>query len=130
MLARANGRRGAGVLRAALATEPAFTRSELEERFLALVRAAGLPSPRMNTFVEGFEVDAYWPQQKLAVELDSRRYHHTTRNFETDRERDVILLKAGVRTARITDKRLRDAPQAVAGDLHTLVVDSETGRSS
>ena len=130
VLARANGRRGAGVLRAALATEPAFTRSELEERFLALVRAAGLPSPRMNTFVEGFEVDAYWPQQKLAVELDSRRYHHTTRNFETDRERDVILLKAGVRTARITDKRLRDAPQAVAGDLHTLVVDSETGRSS
>ena len=68
----------------------------------------------MNTLVEGHEVDAYWPEHRLAVELDSRRYHLTTRNFESDRQRDVILLKAGVRTARITDKRLSTAPQAVA----------------
>jgi very-short-patch-repair endonuclease len=75
----------------------------------------------MNTFVGGVEVDAYFPEQQLAVELDSRRYHHTRRNFETDRQRDIVLLKAGVRTARITDKRLSDAPGAVAEDLRTLL---------
>ena len=130
VLARANGRRGAAVLRAALAQEPAFTRSELEEALLALVASAGLPRPRMNTLVEGHEVDAYWPEHRLAVELDSRRYHHTTRNFESDRQRDVILLKAGVRTARITDKRLSTAPQAVANDLRELLSIPDTTRSS
>jgi very-short-patch-repair endonuclease len=109
---------------------PVFTRSELEETFLALTRTAGLPPPRMNTFVEGWEVDAYWPQHKLAVELDSRRFHLTRKRFESDRERDVALLKAGVRTARITDTRLRDTPQQVATDLEALLVDSARPRSS
>jgi very-short-patch-repair endonuclease len=121
VLARANGRRGAAVLRAALAEPPVFTRSEFEEAFLALVRAAGLPAPRMNAFAEGFEVDAYWPDHKLAVELDSRRYHFTRKRFETDRERDIVLLRAGVRTARVTDTRLSRAPQGVAGDLRALL---------
>jgi very-short-patch-repair endonuclease len=130
VLARAHGRHGTVILRAALAEPPVFTRSEFEEAFLALTRAAGLPPPRMNTFVEGFEVDAYWPQHKLAVELDSRRFHLTRKRFESDRERDIALLKAGIRTARITDTRLRDTPQQVARDLDALLVDSARPRSS
>ena len=50
-------------------------------------------SSTIDNPVEGREVDAYWPDHRLAVELDSRRYHQTTRNFESDRQRDVILLK-------------------------------------
>jgi very-short-patch-repair endonuclease len=123
VLERADGRRGAMVLRAALDAPPVFTRSEFEEALVALVRATGLPAPRMNTFVEGWEVDAYWPQHKLAVELDSRRFHHTAHRFEADRARDVELLKAGVRTARITDKRLSEAPDDVAVDLRILLGD-------
>lgn len=49
-------------------------------------------------------MDAYWPAQRLAVELDGSTYHQTRRAFEADRERDVALLKAGVRTARITTR--------------------------
>ena len=45
VLARANGRRGAAVLRAVLAQEPAFTRSELEEALLALVATRGAAAP-------------------------------------------------------------------------------------
>jgi hypothetical protein len=50
VLDRANGRRGAAVLRAVLAdlAEPALTKSDLEEEFLALCRAALLPSPEVN----------------------------------------------------------------------------------
>ena len=44
---------------------PSLTRSELEEAFLALVERAGLPRPRINARVCGFEVDAYWPEHRL-----------------------------------------------------------------
>ncbi|MDP9400262.1 MAG: hypothetical protein M3P39_04800 [Actinomycetota bacterium] len=41
--------------------EPQVTRSALEERFLALVAGAGLPRPRTNVLLHGFEVDVLWP---------------------------------------------------------------------
>jgi very-short-patch-repair endonuclease len=133
VLARAHGRRGAPVLRAALDEHgrgPSLTRSELEEAFLALVRASDLPRPRLNARVAGFEVDAYWPAQRLAVELDGAAYHHTPRAFEGDRRRDIALLKAGVRTARVTRRRLGRDPQEVVADLRALLVDSSPAHSS
>jgi hypothetical protein len=47
---RSSGKRGVRALRASLAEyrEPPFTRSELERRFLALVRRAGLRTPSAN----------------------------------------------------------------------------------
>jgi predicted transcriptional regulator of viral defense system len=50
VLARADGRRGAGVLRGVLADlqEPALTDTELEERSLTLCRAADLPNPEVK----------------------------------------------------------------------------------
>lgn len=66
-------------------------------------------------------MDAYWPAQRLAVELDGSTYHQTRRAFEADRERDVALLKAGVRTARITTRRVRREPGQVLGDLGELL---------
>jgi hypothetical protein len=59
---RCSGHRGASRLRRELAAyhEPAFTRSGLEQRFLELVRRAGLPRPAANHFVAGYEVDMYW----------------------------------------------------------------------
>jgi hypothetical protein len=52
VLAAGAGRPGAPVLRTILATpDPGVTRSELEEAFLALVRIAGLPPPRLDAHV-------------------------------------------------------------------------------
>jgi len=62
LLGRVTHHPGAGKLRRALAIyrpDPAFTRSGLERRFLALVRRSGLPVPVMNYVTEGFELDAY-----------------------------------------------------------------------
>ena len=53
----------------------AFTRSLLERRFLSLVRRAGLRRPSMNLFISGFELDAYWPIERFAVELDTYDHH-------------------------------------------------------
>jgi Protein of unknown function (DUF559) len=82
------------------------TRSELERAFRRFVREYGLPMPVINGFVEGFEVDAHWPEARLIVELDSWRYHGTRRAFEVDRERDAIVQAAGWRVVRLTDRGL------------------------
>ena len=62
------------------------------------------------------EVDALWEQQRLAVELDSRSVHGTRKRFESDRQRDRILIAEGYRTMRVTWRQLRDEPEAIAAD--------------
>lgn len=99
-----------------------LTRSDLEELFLSICAAAGLPRPAVNCRVAGLEVDFLWPTQRLIVEADSRRYHATRRAFERDRERDAILLLHGYRVVRFTERRLTRDPHGVADLLRALLV--------
>jgi len=107
-LARVRGRGGAGHarLRAALAelarTGTAVTRSVLEERFLALLDAHGLPRPSANAWTEAMEVDAAWPVARLAVELDGWDAHKTRDAFQRDRTRSNDLQAAGWTILRFT----------------------------
>jgi len=123
LLERYPGRRGTRVLRELLGSdEPVgISRNEFEEAFLALVDACGLPRPRMNADLSlrgrFIEVDALWEQQRLAVELDSRSVHGTTKRFESDRRRDRILVAEGFRTMRVTWWQLRDEPDEIVADL-------------
>jgi len=121
LLARTVGHPGAGRLRKAIAAyrDPAFTRSRLEQRFLALVREAGLPRPDVNTFVAGFELDMYWPAERFAVELDGYETHGTRAAFESDRIRQEDLKLAEIEMIRITDRRLKREPEVVAKRLET-----------
>jgi predicted transcriptional regulator of viral defense system/very-short-patch-repair endonuclease len=124
LLARRAHHPGAVALRQALDTyrpQPAFTRSNLEKRFLALVTEAGLPAPRMNFVVGRFEVDAFWPQAALAVELDVFETHGSRRSFEEDRERDEELLLRGIATVRVTGRRLDREPATVLRRLGRLL---------
>jgi REase_MTES_1575 len=126
-LARAHaGHRGAGRLLAALDTHTpgtTLTKSELEERFLALCRANGLPAPLVNESVNGFEVDFAFPNARLIVETDGWSWHRTRHAFERDRHRDAVHARAGYRTIRFTDTQLRHDPQAVVATLVALVSD-------
>lgn len=61
--------------------------SELERRFLDLLRSAGLPLPDTNRVAGGRRVDCRWPDHKLTVELDGYRYHNTRYAWEQDRRR-------------------------------------------
>ena len=103
---------------------PEFTRSEGERRLRALCKAAHLPAPRMNARVNGYEVDAYWPAQRLVVEIDGWRYHRTRKRFEDDRRKDAALTAAGYRVVRITYRRLRDEPHSVSAQLGALLMPS------
>jgi predicted transcriptional regulator of viral defense system len=121
---RAGNRRGAIALRKALATytpEPAFTRSELEKRFLALCRTAGVPLPRTNNVTNADEIDFTWPDRRLMVETDSLRHHGTRAAFERDRRRDQQLTAAGWRVVRFTWRQVDETPADVAATLRLLL---------
>jgi hypothetical protein len=47
------------------------TRSGLEDILIPWLTKHGLPIPRINTLVNGYEVDALYPEHKVIVELDS-----------------------------------------------------------
>jgi very-short-patch-repair endonuclease len=123
LLERYPGRRGNATLRELLADEEpgGITRNDFEERFVAFLDAYELPRPRFNAAIalrgRFFEADCLWQDQRLMVELDSRTVHGTRRAFENDRQRDRILLAEGWRLARVTWRRLRDEPTAIAADL-------------
>jgi very-short-patch-repair endonuclease len=91
---------------------------------LALCDRHGLPRPLVNAWVEGLEVDFYWPAQRLVVEADSYQFHRSRAAFERDRERDAILARAGHRALRFTHRQIKREPAVVALTI-TKVGDSE-----
>jgi very-short-patch-repair endonuclease len=122
-LAALPGRRSRTLRRAleSLAAGPQVTRSELEERFLALIAQLDLPRPKVNVIVAGYEVDFYWPDHNLIVEADGAAAHLTPKAFEQDRVRDARLTALGHRVVRITWRQLSTQPKAVARLLRELL---------
>jgi very-short-patch-repair endonuclease len=108
-------RAGTRVLRSVLSRDggPALTRSEAEARFLELVRRAGLPTPRSNVRLEGFEVDFLWRTARLVVEIDGYTFHSSPRMFDRDRKRDRVLTTAGFVVMRVTLRDLTEEPEVV-----------------
>lgn len=95
------------------------TESELEERFLAVCRAAGIPPPERQVYITpgdgdpAIRVDFAWRARRLVVETDGGRYHRIHRAFESDRRKDQRLILAGWRVVRVTWRQLRDHPDQV-----------------
>lgn len=112
--ARFQGRRGvARVKRLVQQGGPeTLTRSEAEERFLALVRAAGLPDPEVNVRIQGHEVDFLWRERRLVVEVDGFQFHSSREAFERDRRRDADLQATGLSVLRITWRQIAQEPYA------------------
>jgi very-short-patch-repair endonuclease len=107
------------LLAEARATET--TRSPLEDTFASFCLQHRLSAPVFNTTVLGYEIDALWPRQKIAVELDSWSFHHHRAAFERDRTRDAALQVAGYRTLRITHRRLHNEPATILKQLRALL---------
>jgi very-short-patch-repair endonuclease len=101
------GQRGVARLRTVL--DPRTfrrTRSGLERSFLRLVERAGLPIPLTGEWVNGFEVDFFWPGLGLVVETDGLRYHRTPARQARDRRRDQAHTAAGMTQLRFTDTQI------------------------
>jgi len=107
---RRPGRAGIAIMRRLLderSEGDAAPASELERRFLALVRAAGLEEPLLQFDVgdaAGWagRADGAYPHLRLLIELDSRRHHMSKLDFEADRDRDNRRVAAGWRPVRFT----------------------------
>jgi len=114
LLARYPRRPGTPRLHALLNADepPAMTRSEAEERFLALVRTAQLPAPRVNVRLHGYEVDFCWRAHGVVVEIDGLAFHSTRVAQQRDRRRDSTLAAPGMRVLRFTWQDLTTRPEA------------------
>ncbi len=110
------GHRGSRPLRRAMIIyrEKGFTRSGGEKRMLAALADVGVRRPAVNNFVEGYELDFFWEEERFGVELDSWEHHRGRRSFEEDRKRQEELTMAGIETIRITGTRLKREPRKVA----------------
>ena len=120
LYARIRGRRGTKLLKAAadeLRGPAPWTQSELERRFLALIREAGLPEPSCNVLVGGFLVDCWWPRARLVVEIDGYRFHKSRKQFEENRLRDTKLQLEGIRVLRVTQPRIEREPGELLSDV-------------
>jgi very-short-patch-repair endonuclease len=114
LLARYPGRAGTPKLRELLgdSRRPALARSEAEERFLELVRRAGLPEPESNVPLHGYELDFLWRDERLVVEIDGFAFHTGRAAFEADRRRDADLAARGIHVVRVTWLQVTQEPEA------------------
>jgi very-short-patch-repair endonuclease len=119
------GRPGAKLLRAVLATRrpgSGAPESRLENLLLHVLRQGGLPEPMLQFPFPGRRpgegrVDAAYPDARLVIEADSRRWHTRMDDFGRDRQRDNEAVLAGWHVLRFTWDDLRSRP----GHVHATV---------
>jgi hypothetical protein len=115
-----SGRRGSSAVRDAVRVhmpELAHTRSPLEDRFLLLCESHGIELPRPNYVIAGYEVDAVWPELRLAVELDGREVHGTPAAVVRDRRRELVIRNGGFELIRYGSEQVDHQAGATARDL-------------
>jgi very-short-patch-repair endonuclease len=118
------GRPGSAPLRQALAEhQPALarTKSGLEATFFELCEARGLPLPELNVRVAGWEVDALFRKERVAVELDGYDNHRSPAQIKRDRRKELALRGAGFVPVRYSDEQLKGRTEVLA-DLNRLGV--------
>jgi very-short-patch-repair endonuclease len=115
------GEPGVGILRELLDRRTfTLTESELERRFLALARRAGLAKPQTQQRVNGFKVDFHWPDLGLVVETDGLRYHRTAAQQTADRRRDQAHAAAGLTPLRFSHAQVAFEPGHVETTLRRI----------
>jgi predicted transcriptional regulator of viral defense system len=115
-----SGRRGSKALRLALTEyrpQDAHVNGKLEEGFLDFCEAGGIPLPRVNVWVHDIEVDAYWPDQGLVVEMDGDGNHSSPAQRRKDRSKELKLRAHGLRVVRYDWALLHTEPEAMHADL-------------
>lgn len=103
---------------------------ESERKLVDLIARARLPPPKTNQKVHGFEVDLYWPQFGLVVEVDGFQAHGHRQAFEDDRRKDLALRAAGLTVVRVTWRQIADEPEALVAALARLLSPTATATRS
>jgi very-short-patch-repair endonuclease len=66
--------------------------------------------------------DIAFPDQQIAIEWDSRRWHTQKQAFQTDRERDRLAIEHGWRVLRFTWRDLRENPSSVIETIRVVLI--------
>ena len=90
------------------------TRSNLEDRFMALVREGRFPSPVINTHIHGVEVDFRWGD--FCVEVDGPN-HLRPATSAKDEAGERVLRAHGLTVVRFTEAAIDLEPRAVLREL-------------
>jgi hypothetical protein len=77
------------------------------------------PVPRL--LARGRRVDCRWSEQRLTVELDSYRYHHTRHAWERDRRREREAFARGDEFRRYTYADVTEDPRLMLRELRVLL---------
>lgn len=88
----------------------AGTRSDLEDRFMELVRAARLPEPIINTRIHGVEPDFRWGG--FCVEIDGPNHDRAASRAQDDAN-EAILTAHGLTVVRFTEADVEREPELV-----------------
>jgi hypothetical protein len=114
------GRHGVAKLREALARhQPALARthSGLEVMLFELCEENHVPLPEINGRIMGWEVDALWREQRVAVELDGPGNHRSPAQIRRDRRKEHELRAAAFVVLRYSDEQIEQSPRAVVAEL-------------
>lgn len=120
------GRRGTVLMRSLLTERSVGSyvppASELEARFVALVREHALPEPERQVDLGDGDrwigrVDFVWRASRLIVEVDGAPYHDGFLDRRRDHERDVALQRAGWTVLRFRWSDVVDRPAEVAATI-------------
>ncbi len=138
VLTRFRGCRGAAKLRAVLdhhAIGTTLTRPGLEEKTLVLCDDAAIPRPHVNVRVLcrpgiDWEVDFLWRTQRLVLETDGGRLHHTHGQIQRDRRKEADLVRAGYHVLRATWFQIQYDPHSVTLMLQAALADRTRHRGS
>jgi hypothetical protein len=101
---------GRGVRRVRLACEAYLPspgrKSTFEQAFDRwLLKHPEIPQPVRNAYLGPWEIDCYWPSERVAVELDARDYHVAAGDFERDRRKDAWLQRNEIRILRVSGEQ-------------------------
>jgi hypothetical protein len=114
------GKPGSVALRRALEIHQprlAQTNGPLEFDFFAWCEGWNVPLPFVNVRVHGILVDAYWPEQRVVVELDGGDNHSSPAQIRRDRANELTLRRHGLVVVRYDWTLVHERPQLVYDDL-------------
>lgn len=104
--------------RAALAEVTSGIRSSREAEMKDLIKRGRLPLPLFNARLYcGNELiavaDAWWPEAGVVVEVDSREWHLSPRDWEKTMSRHAKLTALGILVLHFTPRQIRQEPDQV-----------------
>jgi very-short-patch-repair endonuclease len=117
-----------------LAEVAAGVRSAAEGDLASLLAGSPLPVPHFNASLyvgESFlaRPDAWWPDAGVAVEVDSREWHLSPKDWERTMRRHSEMSAHGIIVLHFTPRQIRREPDKVLAAI-TQALESVAGRQA